>query len=378
MPPIFIPDDFCEFGLGQEDRLAEYLRATADGSIVQVLNGPDELTLDAMGRTRQGYALAATAYSQICSAVAPGVFQLTSFLAGASMADDEFRDDYSMAEATEIFNTVVQRRFAARLGGNYRAVVHVPTRVLVGLLPGRVRPLDNIVLFEQTRDAVASHRSGGGLHHAVLHGRQLALRFRYAAPLFPASSEAGDEFYGGCYFTNSELEHENSIQGGALLVRKRFGTCALRRLKAVGGGSRKASQFKKRFGRLLQAALDYEFDSGWLWERCNKLRQVRLDIPNDHTREKRIASLASRIARKNLPTGVVRDAINQALHYSGDSAARATGGIGRRAFDPSAWDLYEALARVASACHPEPREGLELAAYKLLTGEFSIKRQEES
>lgn len=351
------------------------------------INDPREVMLDKSGRVQRELRFTTTGLSQLCSALAPGLAQLVSNLAGLrrkEVEDDEWKV-YDPLQAIKLINNVIQMRFATRLEGHGLIIDRRNQRV-EGVVGPRYKFFSNLELYDHTREFVHDMDPHPRFMEAALEGRRLVVRYRDAQRLFsvPATHNKREPFYRGWHFSNSEIG-DCSIRTGMLIVRSWSGTSSLvdiGRLVHIKGG-----EFGPKIVELFQklrTVADAELQERDFESLAEALKDESLELGRDPVGHvKRAQSLIGRLSRGRLSKVVAKRAMNHALARGSYKGDRIDSGRAPTYDAPdadllcvfsrrTAYDLYNALTVIARKASPEQQEVAEELAYKMLIQRFKL------
>jgi len=324
-----------------------------------------ELRLGPNGELKDGFRYTQTGLQQICSLLAPGLFRLLMDLAGASRNIYDPIADFSLAEATTIFNTLLARRFSQRFDDRVRIIRNLQRKTIDGVVGAKYVMLDNSTFFERTTEALSQIDRKAIFYEASLAGRRLSLRFVDRIGLL--RSPDNHVYYSGLWFCNSEIGGEAPVCGSSLICSPTDNCYAL---GPVFGGRRiihAGRDFTKRLEILVAVAFDEQLVRADIQAGFNRLASTRVELPKESKeREKKIILVANKLARKNVPINVAKKAIINAI-YSGELDDQLPSLPDNRGKNDFCYlDLFNSLTTLAKTRHPALRERMERAAFSLL------------
>ncbi len=354
---ICVRPDVAKFERGEEGKLAEYLEASAAATGLAEVYTWEDLRLDRRGYLPNGYRFGTAAFKSLCKMLAPGLFAAVADLAGWGVKGPAPVDEYSLSDAVAIYNSVMQRRFDARLLGNVRLVEDAAGRLYDGVCGNKFVLLENRDFHEQVREAVAGSGRPMVLHQATVVGRRLTLRYldRKAAAGLPGANY----LHTGIYFVNNELGGEqvdarfllSDLDGYALGE-------SMRSVRHTGRG------FEARLSSLLEEAFRPALTPDRLRELVRAASRPAEPAPGPDNPEARREALAKRLAKRGVPIEIGRRVVAAA---ESANAPRNPNLLRRPPGRPiSTLDLYLALMHLAKSRHASLRERLEHFAFTLL------------
>lgn len=362
-PILFVSGGGRSFQRNQESDLVTALEQQDAATLLMPVSQVTDLVLDTRGRLPDGYRFTAAAFRQVCGLLAPGLFRAVADLAGEYQAATSVREDYSVAEASHIYNSVLKRRFTARLEGA-RLVRHVDEKRIDGVIGSRYRWLDNRSFLAAIQDALGCGPLSIRFVEATLSGRRLSVRF--AARVSIAELPDGGSVYPGYFFVNSESGGESPVQGSSLLVMPRLKGYALGPLVTGGRLVHVGKDFGKKLELLCAEVAQTVPDSEWVKLALRHTSQRNLRIPNDREeRRTRVRKLVRWLQRREVPSRLSRRCVDSALGLGAHDDSPFF--IPSRNFDSIVvYDLYKSLVDCAKSLYPLARERLERAAYDVL------------
>jgi len=387
---IAVPPKCYRFSEREEGRdaaeLERILRAQDATEPVEI-NKPKDAMLDSTGRVQRRFRFTTTGLSQLCSALAPGLAQLASNVAGLRRKDTETDEwkVYDPALAIHQINDLIRLRFKERLEG-HGLIMDRRSLSVEGVVGPRYKFLSNLELFEQAREFAREQESMPRFFEATLEGRRVVIRYRDAERLFslPAAQQKREPFYRGWHFSNSEIG-DCSIRTGMLIVRQWRRTSSLLdigRLVHLKGG-----EFGPKIGELFQklrVQANAEAQENDYESLAADMQAESLQLGGDpvaHVR--RAQSLVGRLSRGRLSKIAAKRAVNHALANGSYRGDRVEGGRVPTYDAPdedllgvfrqrNVYDLYNALTTIARESPPEQQEVAEEQAYRILVQRFRL------
>lgn len=356
----------------QEDEFVDHVREVDARTTTVPIEEPADVELDDGGRCRRdGFRLSTLAFSQLCGCVASGLSTLAEDLAGMRLRRDRGAIA-SLPTACRIVNTCVDLRFRIEKGPFGRLMIRdTQTNVIDGIVGPGYRYLPHCELYEGVREMLETTDPPAFFAGAQLIGRRLSLCMLGREPLF--TTQAGDSFYAGYYFSNSEAG-ECSVGAASLLGLDGANERCIGGFTGMGKLSHSGKSFRKKLATLLAGVLVDPQQAATLATCAGRLMNSPLHVLDSDSRVSRARreQLIERLHARGLARPVAKDVVRWALF------AGARGSILPAQVRPhdlagrTAFDVFVALMRRSAALHPSIRESLEQAAYHLLLGKFKL------
>jgi hypothetical protein len=376
-PTLYAPVATETYGPADRERLLDALDAQDRHTVMGTLDGPDQILLDRAGRTKRGgFRLSPVAFRQLCRTACPGLSDVVADLAGVRRrAADADRSAYDLADAIHVLNTAVARRFGSTLEG-LQTVRDARTGVLEGIVGRNYQRLANVDLCRRSHEVLRGYRLPAEFNHAVLAGRYLVLHYRESAPLgeLPGGPRGPDVFHAGFYYGNSEVG-AGAVRAAPTLVRAGADTKSLGNFGRRGRLVHAGRDFPARFERLLDGVVERRADPARVLAALARLAARPLGFDGDADRDETrylalVATFYQRRVTQGLAKRFVRDALLQGSH---DRTPLPEARLMDRAAwrSRTAYDLYNALGRVARTLPIAARERAEQLANDMLTDRFN-------
>jgi hypothetical protein len=353
-------------------RLRQYEKTT---TVFPILN-PEELYLNKEAKVQGQYQLSSLALSSLCSKLIPGLMQTVTNLSGLNKDETECRSDpgISPIQAIRWINDAIKLRFNKLKGCSI--VVDAQAMRIDGLVGRKYEFLSNLDLFTRVAKFIACNRKMR-FNEAALHGRRLLLRYVDATPLLVMPDNSLDIFYGGLHFANSEVG-DCSVRASAVIARRIGDT---KSISAFADGSKiahvKGRSFETKFTELFERVSIKTNEISKYSLEFSRLADTLLQLGGTaETHKARLRILEKRLLRWAIKTEHALLILNSVLVYgSSDSKDLLT----KNSQDPmliyskrTAFDLYNAICRVAKTLTIDEQEHLEQIAFKFLTGKLSL------
>ncbi len=380
MRQLFVRPTELRFGPKDERKLVRTLETRFKNLVIEEVDSPSILRLDAEGQLAGGYRYSAVAFVRLCGALGVGLYKVLSDVAGLKRTADVPLEDCSILEAIRFFNRMVDLRFATRIEGKLSVMRDVREKTIDGFVTPTYALLDNCDFLERVQETSSSSASSYRFDSALVRGRYLAVNYKGLRPLFsqpfPDSAafadKAGDQFYAGIRFVNSEMIGESSVWCAPIVQRQLDNTYALGPQFGRGGNVHVGQHFKRELGAVLADAADFKPDASAMRAGMKSLlaTSVRLVVSSDRTANKEIKRrLMDHGLEAEQAIFVIRDAIYRGAYGKDEWAPVPTSGatVSRTAFD-----IYGALTTLAQDLGPGNQERLARVAYKLLHGKVRL------
>ncbi len=353
------------------DTVAEIDRHTVITSCMSV---HDLLISSETGKTTNGYTYSSHALSQICGQVASGLANLIPDIGGRWRRIGEDKRAYSRDLATEIFNRVVKLRFERNLLGT-QVIRNTKSKVIDGIAGAKYCYFPNHAFLMRVSDAMRSNKCG--FHEAILHGRDLMIRFA-SNELSEDVMIAGEAYRCGYHFANSEIGGR-SIKAAILLIRSETGHCALGPYAGSSGGRviHMTRAFERRFNSLFDSVLNKMLPAVELMSLGEKLNSISLGFGGAN-HKKRLRAIAYDLYRRRVTQTFAKRAVLCAAGMGRDTQATAMSMLAedreKVLESRTGYDLFTAIMREASLLPDmNQRELAEQVAYDLLLGKIKIR-----
>ncbi len=377
MSQLIVEPESRRFVAAEAAAFADAVRDQDACSVLQPVRHEEDVLLDDEGQTAGGgHRYTGWALFQLCQAVCPGLYRLITDYAGCERGADAPRLDYSFAEAVDVLNRLVRRRFRTRVAGR-QMLRNSRTGVIDGLVGGGYRWLPNRTLFEQAVDAFAQHETAPRFFEAELSGRRMLVRYIHPRTYCELEGSGGgrDRFVRGYHVSNDEVGRA-AARIGSILVREQGLTCALQTVSAgrvPHRGNVMQARLRKLFLRLPSQLLG---GADVTLARLRRLRAESLGFAGDEARDTlRRADLVTALARRGPARGAALRMLSDAV-YRGSYAAEAQAPV--RHLPPAeiatrtAFDLYNAIGRYARPRAIPAREQAERVAFAILAGQLVL------
>lgn len=369
------------FGPDEEAALIRFLEEVETATITYPIEDPRQVVLDHACRTVDGQdQFTWLAIRQVCKVLAAGlgtyVGDLAGFRRAPSAEDQEFHSD---EDAAAVFNMAVRRRFRRDLMG-FQIIRNTATATIDAVVGHGYRRLPNRDFMERVKEALAYVEEPLQFHEALVVGRRVTVRYRFAESLFEGDDRALS-VHGGFSFANSEVG-DGAVRGTPLLWFDPSGVA----LMPYNAGSRVAhtgKDFPRRMQRLLDRTLERWRGSPLfrgISQRIAELAEENLGFGglDEEADDGRFRELVSQLRHKQLTQSTARRVLRRAVFAGGREEApidlmrserRRTWG-GRTALDVLVGLLRESEATLLNVT---ARERLEQLAYQMLAGRFRLE-----
>ncbi len=378
-PQLYVDPPLVSFAAADKRQFLDALTAQDKHTVMAPLDTVEQLLLTPDCRTqRGGLRFSGIAFRQLCRTACPGLSNVVTDVAGLRRRkDDSDRGRFSLADAVVLLNTVVRRRFRTDLEG-LQTVRDTRTGVVEGVVGRNYRRLANQELYQRSDEVLKTYRLPVEFHGANLYGRHLVLHYRDRAPLFSveAPRQSEDVFYGGFYFSNSEIG-DGSVRATTSLVRTPAGTKALGFFGRSGRLIHAGKDFSRRFEMLLNNVAERRPDVGRLRAGVVRLMAHRLGFGGtEDDDEKRFVDLTHVLEAKRLTKSLAKRITRGVLLQSSfDKSPVADVKYVQRSVwaTRTAYDLFNSMIRVAPSLPITLQERVEQLAYSMLTGRFTLR-----
>ncbi len=372
------------YGPDEEELLRRRLDELRDGMEVREVRQLEELLLRPDGTLRcpgrNGYRFTLSALKQVCALLAPGLFSVIDSLSGQVMVPTDLPTAYSLADATQLYNFVLRRRYESRLQQRASVVWNTKDRLIEGVFGARYTFLENRELYDMAREAVAASGRPMRFWEATRSGRRMSLRFASRDPLFtlPAGGPSRPEpepYLDGFYFANSEAGRECSVRAAALLIRARCDThtmtnCTEAGARLVHSGHNLQQRLKQLLRRVLEKGSRLRLAEAELV----RLAQTPLGLSSDKLTDAQAERIIASLRARNVSKPHAQRVLQSALSSGGGTTRTPRPFVSRRELESrTALDIYHAMTQLARQLSVAGRENLEQLSYELLRGKLSLQ-----
>lgn len=374
-PVLSVSPDVTTYTSNQGLDLQRRLREISAHTRVQETSRLEELRLDFNGYLQPGgrgqnIRFTTPAFEKFCQLLSPGLFTLLDSISGQVRVKDEAASAYSFAEAVQLYNTVLTRRYASRVAGRARFIWNTKDRLLEGVFGARYRYLSNTDIFELADITRTAGRVPLIFHGASLVGRRMLMRYVQRAPQLSVLLPSGvtHHYSGGMYFHNSELGGETSVRMATLLCRS--GT-EFHAMSSFEGArlNHAGRDFRARVSSTM-ARLILRLDGARELQRnLSTLARTSLNLTSTNTSSVSIKRLMRYLRALGVTPSAAKAVVHGALYYGSDvNPQRGMESLieQRVVSSRTLYDLFTALMREAQRFSVNNRELLEQAAYALL------------
>lgn len=357
------------FGPGQGKRLRQHLDAVFTQTQLLEIESCEQLGLTPAGRLADGSCLTTDALRQICGQLAPGLYTALMQLSGGYPPAKAYIP-VSVPTAVQMYNAALGLRGDVVLAGQ-RLVRHLEAKRIDGLIGRRYQFFDNATFLEHIRDVLTNGPFPVQFYQGVLWGRQLWVVYRNPTPLFSLPfAEGEDVYYGGYWFSNSEISGGNRVAAGVCLYRGDLD------IRAVGCPYRAPAvkhvgdDFKQRISGLFELVVEKARELPQLEGCLNTMRRQTLGYTGNAAADnEQRQRWAAKLVRGGVPLKLAREVVAHAAYFGAhDDLSRApdvfTAAVVRQR---TLYDLVTVLMYRAKELGPKSGERLERVAYNLIT-----------
>jgi hypothetical protein len=359
------------FTMSQEERFKKVLEDIDRHSIMYPIGAKDDVLLDDQAEVGSGdvkLKYTTLALYQLCQALCPGLFGFIRELSGVNRTIKDARSDFSQAEAIDVLNKVIRRRFDTRLKGRILLKNNLE-HTIDGILSPRYKWLPNLRLYEHTKQAMAQRRLPTEFYEAGIHGRWMYLRYYQRKCYFSLElpNQERDKFYAGFHFSNDELGRA-AVRGAPVIMRGEGRSAAMGKIPRGEYLRHVGKAFDERFNKLVELAIQQLKMPKIYADRIAIIREQPLGFggktEDEELKIRRI--LADKLDSPSLPIAITKRIVHSmCAHQKWD--------LRHKALDPmfserTVYDLYNAIGREARVLPIRFREAAEQLAYSILMG----------
>jgi hypothetical protein len=368
---LYVRPRVLRFGKADGEKLDEQLAALDINTSMRTINNVEDLFLRPDGSTANDFRYTAIGFSQIASAIAPGLSKLVPDVAGCFRKPVQELERFDLGVAVGVFNAVLALRFDVLK--RQKLVCNVATQQIEGLSGPRRVAISNREMLEATNDAIAE-QGRVVFYAAELIGRRLTLWYRSIAPSFEFTVR-GDKhiFWHGYYFCNSEAGG-TGLRGTGALFNKRG--CCLVPLCSKSRLSHLGQRFRQRASQLFQRVAEMPLPAQRDRAHIQKLLDTPLRVVGEAAaREQQMLKITHALCRtRRLTKFIAQDVVETALAVGADNGPLSD--VAMLATDPfkhrTAYDLFCALLTRSRQLNLERRELVEQTAHDLMVGKIKI------
>jgi hypothetical protein len=372
---LWVEPATVHFDHKQESQLVATLESMDRGLLMLPINTADDVRLDIDGSlTISGikYRLTRWALLQLCLLACSGLYNFVEELAGVHRTSDSPREEYSFDEAVDILNKVLQRRYRTRLSGKV-AILNTAQKTIDGYVSTAYKLMPNRELYSRAKEA--THQSANiRFLEATLTGRWLLVRFVDTTPCLSFQhGEIEERFFSGYHFSNNEVG-KASLAVAHLFYRKFSKSASIYTVGNNTGQLRHSgTKFADKFTALIHNVMSHPLRVEECRKGIERMQSTMLGLGHrdKQIENKRLASVAARLARKDVHASVARAIVSQLTRQGSYDEMPTEIALFRRS-DRSVYDLYTAMGRHATTLPINHREQAEKAAHSVLRDEISF------
>ena len=179
---LYVYPETTTYAAGEQAALAAKLAAMDRVTQTPYIGALAQVQLDHEGKLPGGYRYTSTAFKQVCGLACPGLHQAVVDLSGIRRTSVQPRYDYSFADAVEVFNKALRIRYQERFDGKIRLIKDVKRHLVEGVMGPKYNFLENLAIYELSRDSMVASQVKVRFLEAILEGRRLMLRFVHVRP----------------------------------------------------------------------------------------------------------------------------------------------------------------------------------------------------
>lgn len=361
--PLAVGLERHRFNSAQEDKLIELLERMDRSADVIPITSEEMVRLDADGRIGAGFRLNTWAFSQICSAVCPGLYNMLVELNATGTPE-------AKAASVSIINQLVRLNFRLKLV-NQLFLVDRASQTVEAVVSPDYKLLPNIALYQRFRTMVEGLPFETAFYEAILHGRWVIIRFYRKDALF---THEGTRYFGGYHVSNQEGGRA-SVHAGLALICERERLSMLTPFSRGDVARHVGRKFEGRIASLLGHLAGQEHQVEVLQAGVAALHEQTLGLGNkderlDAARKRELARRLNVKSHVGVPVPLIKRAIQNAIHQPfGASQPKSRLAINRQdLLTRTVWDLVVAVCREAKKQSIATREALEQLALAILMG----------
>lgn len=374
MPRLAVMPTVRRFGLRQHDQFLDHLESPENNCILRTIEHPEDLMLDATGRTANGYQYTWTGLKALTTLLCDGIQMALLDIVGFRQTRGNVPEGMcDFTTAVSFFNAVLRLRFA-RLQTS-QMVCSPGAKTIDGIVSNSYQFLANRRYVEMVTDRLKDHSAK--FLAAAVTGRKLAIWFRDDAPTITVMNRRTPcEHWLGFYGNNSEGTHASVRFAPAIfaICGTAIGSYDTHGRRQVHTGNDLEGRLVAMFDFVITNAPTAELYTPQLQAATTTLLRV---TGNDAVRTRRINYLVRRLRRPGVPGGIARDIVMRGLREGSDRDLdlQVHQENGYRFPERTAYDLASGAMRIGATIGPGRREAIEQLAHAILTGSLNLQEE---
>mgnify|MGYP006915943880 CR=1 FL=1 len=372
---LYVSPIIKQFGQRDSENLFGILRNLDGITSVNPVVTAEELKLQPDGQTVYDECrFTGPAFNQAAQLLAPGLSKFLPDMAGTTILPDDRASLVDAGMAVNLWNEMVDLRFA--LFSRHRIIRNEETKRIEGLVGHKHQFLENLALYQNAVETLATYHPECHMYAAQLIGRRFSIWFRASEPMFQLAVDGKDwPFYYGYYFTNGEAT--GTAVRGTMAVFTPKGVCLASYRRHGQRVNHTGKEFFQRLVQMFTAVCSAEIPHDKIREGAEALLQNSLgytmkDVRTTrNSRHKKLVHALSLLGvTKNLATEVVDVGLTEGRLQG--TVVSPTQEVNRLYSSRTLLDLFVPLLRIARKIDIARREKIEQAAFELLMGRFLL------
>lgn len=367
VPRLYAQPVSRRFGTQQYDQFLEYLDSPENNCLVRTIGMPEDLLLNADGRTHDGMQYSWSGFKSIATLLCDGVLTTLLDMTGVRQTKRQ-KGLCDFPAAISLFNALVRLRFE-RFHSS-QMVCSIGNKTIDGIVGQSYQFFSNRRYVEllQAQELPAKFLA------AELVGRKMSIWLRDTDPSFDVANRRDKiPHWLGYFGSNSEGAHSSVRLTPALFCPygtslADYETCGRRQVHT-------GSDFDNKLCEMFRQVVLTAPAAGFYIAHAERAAEL-LGMPkNQKQQDRRIDQLTSRVRRGKLPRAIAREIVMQGLLQGSDKQADVQAGIdtGYRFPARSRFDLVCGAMRCGLKIGPARREAVEQTAYAIFTGSINLE-----
>jgi hypothetical protein len=370
---LFINPGVRRYGLRQQEAFLDYLETPENNCVLRTIDRPEDLMLDATGRTETGYQYTWTGFKALTTLLCDGL--QTSLLDLVGYRRTRGHGPAGLCDFTttvSFFNAVLRLRFS-RLQTS-QMVCSPGAKTIDGIVSTAYQFLSNRRYVAMLDEKFKNHTVK--FLAAAVSGRKLAVWYRDESHGFTVTCRGQSQpWFLGFFGNNSEGTHASVRFAPAVFsgFGVGIGSYETHGRRQVHTGADLEGRLAEMFTQVIANAPTAETYAAQTAAAGSTLLRV---AGNEHVRARRIETLVRRLRRPGVPRAIAREAVMLGLQEGSDREPdlRVQQEGGSRFPERTVYDLACGAMRCGLRLGAR-REAVEQLAYAILTGSLNLQEE---